>query len=577
MKFKSLIVLIIVTLLPTTVLADAADVFRKTRRSVVKIQAGGGSGTGFILSSAGLIVTNAHVVATPAKYTVKVQINDDDGEPKHVVYKKVNSRYLVHPVYDLAFIVIDPTEHPNHPLLPIGLSKKGVIAGLTCYAVGHPNGGSKSITNGIVSAPRFTDRTMPNPHLMSTVTVHGGNSGGPLVDKDGDVIGVVAFFKLDYRGVGSSLCGSVPLFVWKDKWKEMVPWNKRKGSSKRAGSYEKMADQLMKKLEEAIKKAGGVPEEYKQYERRLAQLYQRALSESPGNTRVMLKMANLFYRTGRYEAAVPFLAKVIEADPWGSNKAYGLLGMCMASTKKIDKGTPLVIDEAIAKFPKDPLSWGSASKYYLAKKEYAKSVIHGKVAWQLVKDGGGEKGRYIQDIYFKAQGELEKAGEPEIEEWKINDAKKSIDKKTKVSEAEKKKGTKYIVKGVGKVLVSLRGEEPPKRSLEDMLRGMKGQPGAGTIIGPSGSISPTKPIKPVTPNTPKIKPVKPDNGLAPVTPKKQPDFVVSWINRQLSIAKAQKSAGKDALAAKTLKKIIRTYPDAAGANTARSLLQKWGA
>ena len=138
-----------------------------------------GSGSGFIVSSDGYILTNAHVVADADQVTVK--LND-----RHEYQAKVVG---IDQRTDVAVIKI---EAKGLPVVRIGDPQK-LKPGEWVLAIGSPFGFENSATAGIVSA---TSRSLPNegnnyvPFIQTDVAVNPGNSGGPLFNLQGEVIGI---------------------------------------------------------------------------------------------------------------------------------------------------------------------------------------------------------------------------------------------------------------------------------------------------------------------------------------------------------------------------------------------------
>jgi len=136
-----------------------------------------GQGSGFIVDSGGLILTNAHVVADAAEVTVKLT---DRREFSATV---VGSD----PQTDVAVLRIDAR---NLPTVRLGDSN-GVRVGEWVVAIGSPFGFENTVTSGIVSAK---SRALPDgtyvPFIQTDVAVNPGNSGGPLFNLKGEVIGI---------------------------------------------------------------------------------------------------------------------------------------------------------------------------------------------------------------------------------------------------------------------------------------------------------------------------------------------------------------------------------------------------
>ena len=136
-----------------------------------------GLGSGFIVSSDGIILTNAHVVAEATEITVKLTDRREFDAKVLGVDKRT----------DIAVLKIDAK---NLPAVRIG-NASDLKVGEWVAAIGSPFGFENTITSGIVSAKA---RSLPDenyvPFIQTDVAVNPGNSGGPLFNMDGEVIGV---------------------------------------------------------------------------------------------------------------------------------------------------------------------------------------------------------------------------------------------------------------------------------------------------------------------------------------------------------------------------------------------------
>ena len=136
-----------------------------------------GMGSGFIISADGYIVTNYHVVANAEHVTVK--LNDRREFPAKVVGSDKQS--------DVALLKI---ETQGLPVARVGNSD-ALKVGQWVFAIGAPFGLERTATQGIVSA---LGRSLPNdsyvPFIQTDVAVNPGNSGGPLFDTSGNVVGI---------------------------------------------------------------------------------------------------------------------------------------------------------------------------------------------------------------------------------------------------------------------------------------------------------------------------------------------------------------------------------------------------
>jgi len=138
---------------------------------------GGGFGSGFIISSDGYVITNAHVVDSAAEIIVELQ---DQREYDATLVGSDKTT-------DIALLKLDAQ---GLPTVNIGDSDN-LKTGQWVLAIGSPFGFEHTATQGIVSA---LARSLPDdtyvPFIQTDVAVNPGNSGGPLFNTDGDVIGV---------------------------------------------------------------------------------------------------------------------------------------------------------------------------------------------------------------------------------------------------------------------------------------------------------------------------------------------------------------------------------------------------
>jgi serine protease Do len=136
-----------------------------------------GEGSGFIVGSNGIILTNAHVVANADKVTVKLK-DRREFEAKVVGTDEAS---------DVAVLRIDAKDLPT---VRFG-DPQSVKVGQWVVAIGAPFGFDNSVTAGIVSA---MGRDLPDdsyvPFIQTDVAINPGNSGGPLFNLDGEVVGV---------------------------------------------------------------------------------------------------------------------------------------------------------------------------------------------------------------------------------------------------------------------------------------------------------------------------------------------------------------------------------------------------
>jgi S1-C subfamily serine protease len=141
-----------------------------------------GAGSGFLIDTDGHILTNFHVVQ--GAQTIEVTL----GEPIRYKAKLIG----VDTRNDLALIQIDTKGKKLTPL-PLGDSRN-LLVGQRALAIGNPFGFSSTLTTGIVSAlgrtVQTSDTTFIDEAIQTDAPINRGNSGGPLLDSHGQVIGI---------------------------------------------------------------------------------------------------------------------------------------------------------------------------------------------------------------------------------------------------------------------------------------------------------------------------------------------------------------------------------------------------
>lgn len=158
------------------------EIYERDAAGVAFVQAGPSSGSGFVIDDEGHILTNAHVVQGADEITVEV---GEDGEQRKA--KLVGAD----PSSDVALLDVD--ENDDLTALELGDSSKAEV-GDPVVAIGNPFGLDRTVTTGIVSAKQRQIQA-PNGFSISDViqtdaAVNPGNSGGPLLDGEGRVIGI---------------------------------------------------------------------------------------------------------------------------------------------------------------------------------------------------------------------------------------------------------------------------------------------------------------------------------------------------------------------------------------------------
>ncbi|ETK88942.1 hypothetical protein L915_06899 [Phytophthora nicotianae] len=168
-----------------------ADAVEKAFPAVVNIAVDSGyfasNGSGFIITKEGLIVTNAHVVARCNRYS-KIQVTFADGSNYPAVIHSAD------PLSDIALLQIKSEEVKEWPMISIGSSSE-LRAGEWVCALGSPFSLQNSVSAGIISAVARHSSELGYPqkggeYIQTDAAINAGNSGGPLINLDGEVIGI---------------------------------------------------------------------------------------------------------------------------------------------------------------------------------------------------------------------------------------------------------------------------------------------------------------------------------------------------------------------------------------------------
>ncbi|MCC5627575.1 HhoA/HhoB/HtrA family serine endopeptidase [Nostoc sphaeroides] len=156
-----------------------------------------GLGSGFILDKSGLVLTNAHVVDKADKVTVRLK----DGRTFEGKVQGIDE------VTDLAVVKINAGN--DLPVAPLG-SSSNVQVGDWAIAVGNPLGFDNTVTLGIVSTLKrssaqvgISDKRLD--FIQTDAAINPGNSGGPLLNGQGEVIGINTAIRPDAMGIGFAI------------------------------------------------------------------------------------------------------------------------------------------------------------------------------------------------------------------------------------------------------------------------------------------------------------------------------------------------------------------------------------
>jgi S1-C subfamily serine protease len=181
-------------------------------------------GSGFVVSKRGEILTSAHVVTTAGQGerdpvgASRVFVAFVDGD-------RVTARLVGWDLYDdVAVLRVDPAAHPLHPV-PLGDSST-VVVGEPVAAMGSPFGNENSLAVGVVSATQrsigslTSDYTVPDA-IQTDAPITHGNSGGPLFDARGRVVGINAQIR-SQSGQAEGVGFAIPINAAKRSLEQLV-------------------------------------------------------------------------------------------------------------------------------------------------------------------------------------------------------------------------------------------------------------------------------------------------------------------------------------------------------------------
>ena len=175
----------------------------KLRKATVGVRVKGAQGSGVIINEKGFVLTAAHVAGKANQSVILVM---PDGS-------QVQGRSLgLNRTMDAALIKIESDDDKKWPFMP--MAKKSVKEGDWCIAVGHP-GGFRSDRAAVLRLGRVIS-LHPNA-VVTDCTLVGGDSGGPLANLLGEIIGI-------HSRIGSSLTSNmhVPIKAYQDGWDRLA-------------------------------------------------------------------------------------------------------------------------------------------------------------------------------------------------------------------------------------------------------------------------------------------------------------------------------------------------------------------
>ena len=327
--------------------ATAETIFKATSQSVVLIRDIESHGSGVVLSSKGRILTSYHVVNTPLPLEVTAEVFKH-GRKVSMTFKDVKVEN-VHKEYDLATVSVK---------LPMGVTMKPLTAtsrtlatGEDCFVIGNPGGASgealrNSISTGIISA---SERVFENKkYIQTTAAINPGNSGGALVDKNGRLIGIIAFIITDTEGIGFA----IPIKGLSKS--DFIEEKERTGNIQKAIEYERIGS-------EWYRRAQRLSGEDKEYALAIAYAaYRLSLSENSSDPSPYNNLGNIYVDMKEYETGKFFFQKAMELDGGVTPIYMKMLGICLENTGEPKKANELWKQGLLCK--KDDIARGECAE-----------------------------------------------------------------------------------------------------------------------------------------------------------------------------------------------------------------------
>ncbi len=170
-------------------------------KKIIHLVGSSGSGTGFIIHQEGYVLTNHHVIDD-----LEILSGYILNQPEKIELEVVADGSMMG--LDLALLkMIDPPKF----IKGIPFSKKPFVIGETVYTIGNPKDLGTSLSKGSIS--RLDEKT-----LQCDLTVNPGNSGGPVLNEDGECIGVISYKKEDVEGYAFAVpISQIKSFLYKLK------------------------------------------------------------------------------------------------------------------------------------------------------------------------------------------------------------------------------------------------------------------------------------------------------------------------------------------------------------------------
>jgi S1-C subfamily serine protease len=514
---KLLGTLLILPLLSLHALGQSAErqrMMEKVGHCVVALRTAESHGSGMILDEQGTILTNAHVIVDPLPMRVEVQLMEN-GSLRPAVFSKV-MLIGVHPDRDLALVRIDPSEHRGR-LTPITLRKERVVTGDLIHAIGYPSsqGGHQKVctTGEVTGVDKFVD--MPG-YFEFSAEVHTGNSGGPIVDPQGNAVGVVTRGKVN----GEPVAWAIPVFDLRPDL--FVPLDRRAKDPAKASKILRFAEDFLKEAKGGDRWSGQLAGE----------LFQLALVEDISNPDTYFKIGMIQRHFKNNSSGAAYLMRAVQLQPWSDNRhqVYHELGITLIRMRKTAEAEA-IWKEGIAKYPNECGEiWDDLAVTHFDAARFLEAAVATRASLRAF----GPRAQKMNDVYEQCRKRLDYEGLQKLRahEEKIpaffEEAKKDADR-------AREKGTRFITPEAERVVNNFEGVQ---------------KEAVGFDFGKLGK----------GPNAPKPLNI-PDKELQSL-----------FVQSRIAVAGEHLQSGKIQLAIDVLEDLIKTHPKHPDTEAARELL-----
>jgi tetratricopeptide (TPR) repeat protein len=356
--------------------------------AVVRISHSGGHGSGFLIDAKGFILTNAHIAGCPLPMVVELDAPGDDGAATTFVYRKVAVTGF-HPQRDLALLRIDPAEHPRR-LTTIPIRRSSPAAGEPITAIGYPGNrdGGRTLTATRGRLLVLDKVIYRREHLETDVRVWFGNSGGPLIDANGELVGVVTMKK-------SPADTALAVPAWEIRPELFVPLRQRPTDRILAQELTATADRALRRLGES-----GDP---RWFSFAISCLHEASLVDV-GNESHFVRLGAIYVSRNQLENAAAYLARALQINPWPDSEiaVYRDLAEVLMRQQRFEDAMA-VLGEGSRKFPDRSAGWELAAKAWSERRRWEEAATAARTAHRL---GAADPGR-MNGILKEADREMD--------------------------------------------------------------------------------------------------------------------------------------------------------------------------